>query len=244
MADFIDAEEAGWRIGNDYPRESLQLSPEPPPSHVLHRVEWWSQRVFCDLRSPGRRTIAAKAAIMSKALAVLPKWATRAPDHERRAAIHQKLLRQVDIWDGKRSLVILGPTGLGKTTALVELAFQGIAHEIDPLRWVAPAFHKATELTQAWRTTKLGEDAIDAPCVTTAKGCPLLFIDDIGQEPSDPQAALMGIADTRYDKGLVSVVTSGLTLDAFMARYGDAFIRRFMDAGGKDSGKVVDLWRL
>jgi DNA replication protein DnaC len=241
MADCIEID--GWHVANDPHSESLNRSPEPPQGHVLHRVLWWAARSYCDIQTLHRRNYAGKANLVKKALADLPRWATRASDQDRRAAIHPKLLKAIDNWDGKRSLVLLGPTGLGKTTSLVEATFRRIAREYDLTNWPVPTFTKAATLTQAWRTTKLGEDEIDAPIVTTAKTCPLLFIDDIGQEANDPQATLMGIADARYDRGRITIVTSGLKLDSFIERYGDAFLRRFMDAGGKDSGKVIDLWK-
>jgi DNA replication protein DnaC len=245
MADTIEIEDHGWHFGGDrdFTRDSLILSPQPPQAMAMHRLGWWSQRDICDMYCPIRRACAHKAKAVLKSLQSMPKWAVAATEAERRAAIHPKLLKEIDRWDGKRSLVILGPTGLGKTTGFVELTLQIVARDGVPKQWQVPAFYKAAELAQSWRTTKLGEDAIDAPCVTTAKTCQLLFIDDIGQEPNDPQAALMGIADARYDKGLISVVTSGLPYESFVKQYGDFFVRRFGDAAGKDSGLVIDLWK-
>jgi DNA replication protein DnaC len=102
-------------------------------------------------------------------------------------------------------------------------------------------FTKALTLTQAWRGQKLG-DEVDPECVAAAKRSPLLLLDDVGQEANDQQNVLMGIADHRYDGRKPSIVTSGLQLPALLERYSEAWVRRWLDACGKDSGQVVDLW--
>jgi hypothetical protein len=45
----------------------------------------------------------------------------------------------------------------------------------------------------------------------------------------------------RYNEGLPSYVTSGLTLEGFTERYGDAVVRRITEVGGLP-GAVLDTW--
>jgi DNA replication protein DnaC len=180
------------------------------------------------------------AKYLRRTLESMPEWPVKAARDERRKVIHPKLLAAIDAWDGKSSLVVLGPTGAGKTTGMVELVITLATRQAWPLCPV-PLFAKARDLTQAWRGSKLGAE-VDPECVDAAKSARLLLLDDLGQEPNDPQRVLWAIADARYDRRTPTIVTSGLRVDGLTTRYEDAFLRRFEEACGKDSGRVVDLW--
>ena len=45
----------------------------------------------------------------------------------------------------------------------------------------------------------------------------------------------------RYDHGLQTIVTSGLTFAQLVERYGEAMVRRPLECAGKD-GKIISLF--
>lgn len=151
--------------------------------------------------------------------------------------------------DGGR--LVLGPTGVGKSVAgacvtrrrieteyMASKAAAGFSrHRGDSIVWV-----RALDLPNARLQLALGKG--EAELVVRATQTPYLVLDDIGWESHRAGAddVLAEVIARRYDQGLTTFATSGLTLEQFRERYSDAIVRRIIEAGGKP-GKVVDLWQ-
>lgn len=152
------------------------------------------------------------------------------------------LARAVRAWDGRRSLLLLGPSGEGKSTAaawaLRALVARGVEAGGEPWRrargvcWAA-----AADLARARAEHRLG--AGDAPLVGRASAASVLLIDDLGQE-GDP-GAIRDVLAARYDAGLVTMVTSNLRQAALDEHLGAAALRKLMEARGARA-VVVDRW--
>lgn len=156
--------------------------------------------------------------------------------------------------------LVLGPTGIGKTVAGVAAARRMVDAEmleavrrpitdddndwdIERLRrspdhrmWV-----RALDLPNARLQHGLGQG--EASLVARACKSRFLVIDDMAWESRRAGAddVVMEVIAARYDGGLVTYVSSGLTEDAFIQRYGDAVVRRICETRGLP-GKVLDLW--
>jgi len=132
--------------------------------------------------------------------------------------------------------LILGPTGVGKTVAGVAVCRRTLASPSAGASWV-----RALDLPNARLQQSLGSG--EAALVSSATSAGFLVIDDLGWESKRAGAddVCVEVLATRYDRGLPTYVTSGLTRAAFIERYGDAIVRRIVEAGGLP-GKVVDLW--
>ncbi len=135
------------------------------------------------------------------------------------------------------NLVLLGDTGAGKTTAAVAVARAILDRAKTPeqvrlaqgLRFVtAPQLHTAQSSHAAggFEAQARGEDA---PIVAKAKATALLILDEVGFEPAprrDTAAVVVDVIQGRYIAGLPTIVTSGLTEDGLVRRYGEATKRR------------------
>jgi len=88
---------------------------------------------------------------------------------------------------------------------------------------------RADELAGAWS---------DANLVNRAKTDRLVIVDELGWERF--AGIVQEVVGCRYDDDLPTVVTSGLTREKFVERYGDAMERKITDVG---NGGVIDLWQ-
>jgi DNA replication protein DnaC len=148
------------------------------------------------------------------------------------------------------SLLILGPTGIGKTVTtsailqrlgsdllavpeVIEIAeydmFEGRNRTeryslgcLESLTWTT-----GYAVTFARRNSSLGAEP---PLLEKCKTASLLVIDEVGQEPVG-DGALFDVVDARHAAGLVTIITSGLTRTAFREKYGDACDRRLTQEG-------------
>lgn len=113
-------------------------------------------------------------------------------------------------------VVLLGPTGIGKTSAMLWLEAE----------W--PGYHiHARELASSERRHGLGEGY--PPEMLEARQARVLYLDDIGAEEPRDLTALQFLLDYRYSKGLATVATSGLTATELAAHLGAAYYRRLVD---------------
>lgn len=71
------------------------------------------------------------------------------------------------------------------------------------------------------------------------RGASVLVIDELGFESRDPEPDIFGLIDDRYARHRPTVVTSGLTRDDLIARYGFALVRRVAEEG---LGALVDCY--
>jgi len=154
--------------------------------------------------------------------------------------------------------LVLGPTGIGKTVAGIALMRRSMELELEPkaprpdspddgnwdLSGNAPvdyAWVRALDLPNARLQQSFGKGEADL-VDKAAKAC-FLVLDDMGWESKRAQAddVVLEVIARRYDSGLTTYITSGLSRAAFTERYGDAVERRITEAGGKP-GKTMDLW--
>lgn len=166
----------------------------------------------------------------------------RLPPVELRARIVHEL-RVVEA-GAAASWFILGPPRAGKTTAAA-LRFRALLREgvraggaawelARELRW-----ERALSLALARREWPLG--AGPCPRIAQAGRASVLFLDDLGQEAAE-DAVLQEVLNDRYERGLPSVITTGLRQYQLSARYGAHLLRRPIDSGGVPA-EILDLFQ-
>lgn len=151
-----------------------------------------------------------------------------------------KLRSAVTQWKRERgSLVLLGPSGAGKTIAMVALARRLLDETVRSggRRWAFARrmlFTTGAALSRARIEHGLGIG--EAPLVARAIGCSLLLLDELGYLDSGTVVAEI-ICARDYDNR-PAIVTSGLTRDQLDEKYGLATVRKLCERG-----RVVDLHR-
>ena len=123
------------------------------------------------------------------------------------------------------SAILLGPSGCGKTSAARFLVAGRLAH------WV-----KAEQLSVCEREHRLGDGEPEA--VRVASDASRLVLDDIraGQEVT----ALWRVLDRRYDAGLPTIATTGLTRAGLLEHLGAAGLRRLTEQFSGHPVLIVD----
>lgn len=145
-------------------------------------------------------------------------------EHERAGKAGRRLLARVR--DSHALFALLqGPTGCGKSTSAAILVRRALGEfeasrgercvAATDLLWI-----RATKLAVAERQHALG--AGEAEVLVRAKRAGLLVLDDVGIE--EPGAVLPVLAD-RYDDGLATIVTTGLTQAALTKHLGAGGVR-------------------
>ena len=134
------------------------------------------------------------------------------------------------------NLVALGPTGIGKTVAIIALA-QRLRHvaatdlNVSFADWTFVRdllFVTAIDLVRARRMHPLGKG--EAPLVDSAKKASLLLLDDLGSEGQDTENLFFEVVDYRYRRRTPTVVTSSMTARELGVRY-RTVLRRLSDLG-------------
>lgn len=171
-------------------------------------------------------------------LGQLPQYRPRLGDPEfPRAVPHDKLRTLAAKYTADRgSLLLLGPSGCGKTTT-VQAIVQRLATEVveSPVLVSAESgdwyslgclrsfvWTTGFAIAYARRNHSLGSEP---ELLVDAKRASLLVVDDVGSEPLADNV-LFEVVNERYTQQLPTIVTSGLTSEGFIARYGDALDRR------------------
>jgi hypothetical protein len=129
----------------------------------------------------------------------------------------------------KRSAVLMGPAGIGKTSLAVrmlrvwfERRFQVGGHP-PSLRFV-----HASELAEARMQHPIGHG--EAPSVRDALACEVLVLDDLGRPLVEPaRSAVADVVEGRHAAGRTTWITTGLTLDQVAARYDAGTARRVFE---------------
>lgn len=104
----------------------------------------------------------------------------------------------------------------------------------EKLVWVT-----AYQLAESVRQHPLGEG--EPKIVADMRTKSFAVLDDLGNEPRGAEV-LFSVMDSRYEQGLRTFVSTGLTMDDLTNRYGSAFVRRLTEYRGK-GGVVVDLFQ-
>jgi hypothetical protein len=162
----------------------------------------------------------------------LPRWAVAQTERARLVVIAPPLRSAIARWQPPANLLLLGPTGTGKTTAAAHLILTMLGRWLDAdctgelvdVHWI-----QSTRLERARREHGLGQG--ESLPLVTARDCGLLVIDDLGQEPSRGETCIWDVIDRRYSDCLPTIITSGLTRGDLASRYGAAFVRRLNQDG-------------
>jgi DNA replication protein DnaC len=250
-------------------REVFGLKDDLEIGKMLRFAGWDLARLHQESMKPGsrerfqsevekgkERAVSARVAeIMRSALLNGPEFLAVLSQEELDARIHRDELKRVARTcepDRDGGTLMCGPTGLGKTTVAASIVRRWYALPIARLsvcdreayektRFPSLEWARAFDLNNARLEHKFGTS--EPEVITDAKRCDFLVLDDIGRESRRPgsEDVIEEVLQERYDKGRVSFVTTGLRLEQVVERYGDAVVRRIVEAGGKP-GKVVDLW--
>lgn len=184
---------------------------------------------------------------LEPAYASLPAWSwcrLDAPLFRARTRDAAEMVEAATAWRASTgNLVLLGPTGIGKTSVVVALAHKILDyvrdHKATP-EAVAMAkgmrFVDAIDLGIARRNWPLGQG--DPPLLIVAREAPILILDEVGREPTW-DTTMFELFNYRYRRGLPIVATSRLTEAEMKAqdRYGVDGARRILE-----SGKLVNLY--
>lgn len=155
----------------------------------------------------------------------------------------QRLRDTAAWWHWERgNLVLLGPSGVGKSTAAAAIVKRMVAMGIQEggfawqactgIRWFA-----ATELELARRQHPLGQG--EAPEITRACNARLLVLDNAGWDRGT--AAVAHVLDQRMERGLQTIVASAMRQEDLLRHYRDEVVRRIIESGGKQA-RVVDCF--
>lgn len=179
-------------------------------------------------------------AVVSYGMRTVPQWDWARLDSDvYRRSVAEPLQRAAARWEPKHgSLVLLGPTGVGKTASAVALVHRlaFLAREAsgvsDPqVRLIRGLYWcSAVELSSARRWHPLGHG--ECPEFRAARDASFLVLDELGFERSDERDPwLLELVDCRYRAGAPTLVTSGRPRAELDARYGGACIRRLTERG-------------
>lgn len=168
-------------------------------------------------------------------------------------------LREVAKRDAARPTwgVLLGPSGVGKTSCAAALALAWLAHHDYPLTPIEPAkpaytpqgghyevaaklprhlaWVDAFELAMAERRYKLGTE--EPLIIQAATRAAWTIIDDVGHERDT--AALLLVLQRRYSSNRPTLITTGLKQQQLVEHIGAAMIRRAATCAG-EAGVLVD----
>ena len=154
-----------------------------------------------------------------------------------------RLIDAADFWEWGANLLLMGPTGIGKTSATALLWHRLVVRGVQTggkewrrtrgLVWV-----RAVQLATARRKHPLGRG--DAPEIVAACEASLLFLDDLDREPESKRPVAEVLA-ARYDAGLPTVLTTGLDGPELTETHGAAVVRRIRETGGRRA-LVVDCF--
>jgi DNA replication protein DnaC len=203
------------------------------------------------------------ATIERSYLKQLPQWPVQRTAQERLRVLHTTARRAIERWDGTNNLLLLGPTGCGKTTGAVHVVLAILSKWIDadcPTDQPSPLPHprkvtgehallyeivaadrfwtQATEIERARRQHALGSG--EAPFLRGTQAVDLLVVDDLGQEETRGDTALMDVVNERYNNSKPTIITSGLRPEELTARYGSAFVGRLNQRGGALMGNAFE----
>lgn len=153
----------------------------------------------------------------------------------------ERILDAAIAWDwSSPCLLICSPTDFGKSLAVAMIAIRLMrrGREGDWRRWRGVRWVGVPELMTAARSWPLGSG--ECPEVRIAATCELAILDDLGNE-TDHASTLFDVTQSRYQRGLKTITTSGLSPRELVARYGECILRRLVQRDGK-LGTIIDLF--
>lgn len=156
---------------------------------------------------------------------------------------HEMLRRFATNCDIGVSVVVLGPTGCGKSMAAHEHAARLLRKHVTR----HPVLQSLYPSVRIFKATALGGQVAygqvvhdPGELVDTACKVDLAIIDDLGWESDIGVQAIRAVLEWRYDHGMPTCITSGRTIDQLSERYSDGVVRRMRECQGR-RGYVLDL---
>jgi DNA replication protein DnaC len=184
-----------------------------------------------------------RAEVVAGAVASIPeryRWAGfDAPELPERVPlpIAVRLARKLAPLDAPRLVLLVGPTGAGKTTlatAMFRLHLERAIAEgatSEARSWGARALWvHAKKISLARREAPLGREP---ELLTRAREASVLLVDDLGQEAPSDQGDVVALISDRQAEGRPTLVTFGFRLDDLAPRYGAHFERRLVEGAAR-----------
>lgn len=239
----IDDEQLAALAARSAERAGLGTAPSVVP---LEQVIADAQQALESRRrlDDGSQDLSARRSAVAGVLASLPAHCCSRTVRrlELRGRVHGKILAAVDAWGwDSPNLLVIGPTGVGKTSGAAELVRRLVALGVGGggdafvraqlIRW-----QSCRELSEVAREMRLG-DGVPEP-VLRCQNARLLVLDDIGAQDHAP--TLERILNARYERGWPTITTTGLRSRELTATFGEALVRRMLQRRGMD-GRIVHL---
>lgn len=193
-------------------------------------AEQEAQRVASE-RAQRTRDLLARADLPERFVGcTLDGYAPRTAKQRRALEVCERYVDELDARVSRgRSLVLVGPIGVGKTHLLVSIAVEAI------VRGVSTRYTTAESLVAAW-----GTDGVDKrggfgnwvdvrPLFAWPR---LLVLDELFVPTSAKDgAALLAVIDERYRRRLPTLVASNLDWDEMKTHVGERFCDRLLEGG-------------
>lgn len=226
------AEQGGCALGQTRCLDCGGVRPwEDPPSCVCERV------------AAAAKDREVRENILGRAYRSIPEafeWARAGNPIYESTPLHRAGRTFAAAWRrGKGNILVTGPTGQGKTTCTIALLHRILdaARDMDRLNVIALDYAKRIRYTSAQALCFARQTWEQEPeLISDAKWASLLVIDEWGPEV-DNKGTLFEVINSRYEDGRQTILTTGMSKEAFAKRYGDALARRVVERG-----LVVSLW--
>jgi hypothetical protein len=171
----------------------------------------------------------------------IPKFCRKTPAELISRAKDKRLVSAAQAWDwGDPCLVMCAPTDYAKTSlaALILIRLMSRGREAEYRQWKRIRWYDASTLMGAARAWSLGSGT--CPEIRQASTCDLLILDDIGNE-STWQSTMFDVLQSRYERELPVIATTGFSTGQLLTHCGDAILRRLVQRNGK-MGEIIDCW--
>jgi DNA replication protein DnaC len=125
---------------------------------------------------------------------------------------------------GSKSLLLSGPTGLGKTHLSLSIAKTAIQNGLGVIYGSAPDLLSQVE-KERFSRSETGEDSL-----ALMLSCDLLILDDLGAEfsTSFTVSCIYNIINTRINRGLPTIISTNGSLSDLLKGYQDRVVSRIM----------------